>query len=287
MTSVPVESAPVFRRPSRLAFLKDKGMWPVIVGIAVLITFTIAGAVIPLPFNPTTPDANNPLTGPTGSHWFGTDVSGFDVFSRVIRAASSDIPLALIGTLASLAAGVPLGLLASGKGKLGERIMRVTDIFQAFPLLVLSVVLVSLAGRSNQWNVVWAIMITNVPRFMRLVRSEGLALREARFVEAAYAIGATRSRIAFRHILPNTVSVILVQVSLSAAYALVVIAALAFIGIGAPPPEPSWGAMIKSGFSELANGKWWVSIFPGLAIFFCVAWLNIIADALEAKVEKS
>lgn len=285
MTSVPVETTG-FKRPARFAFLLDTTMIPVWIGVAVLVAFTLAGAFLSLPYNPTAPDVNIPLVGPTGDHWFGTDLSGFDVFSRVIRAASRDIPLALIGTLASLAAGVPLGLLASGKGKLGGRIMRVTDIFQAFPLLVLSVVLVSLAGRSNQWNVVWAIMITNVPRFMRLVRSEGLALREARFVEAAHAIGATRGRIAFRHILPNVAGVILVQVSLSAAYALVVIAALAFIGIGAPPPEPSWGAMIRAGFSELANGKWWVSIFPGLAIFFCVAWLNVIADALEAKIEK-
>ena len=277
----------VFKRPSRLAFLKEKGMWPVFIGIGVLVAFAIAGAVVPLPFNPTKADPDTILAGPSGSYWFGTDISGFDVFSRCIRAASRDIPLAMIGTLASLAAGVPLGLLASGKGKLGERIMRVTDIFQAFPLLVLSVVLVSLAGRSNQWNVVWAIMISNVPRFMRLVRSEGLALREARFIEAAHAIGATKWRVAFRHVLPNVVGVILVQVSLSAAYALVVIAALAFIGIGAPPPEPSWGAMIKAGFSELANGKWWVSIFPGLCIFFCVAWLNIIADALEAKIDRA
>ena len=286
MTSVPLEAVGTYKRPSRLSFLLERGMIPVWLGVGVLVAFTVAGFVADLPFNPTAPDANSPLICPSGDHWFGTDLSGFDVFSRVIRAASRDIPLALIGTLASLAAGVPLGLLASGKGKLGERIMRVTDIFQAFPLLVLSVVLVSLAGRTNQWNVVWAIMITNVPRFMRLVRSEGLALREARFVEAAQAIGATRGRIAFRHILPNVVGVILVQVSLSAAYALVVIAALAFIGIGAPPPEPSWGAMIKSGFSELANGKWWVSIFPGLAIFFCVAWLNVIADALDRKIEK-
>ena len=286
MTSVQLEAGSALRRRSRLRWLFDRSMLPVVIGIGVLVAFTVAGAVIPLPFDPTAPDVNSPLVGPSADHWFGTDLSGFDVFSRVIRAASRDIPLALVGTLASLAAGVPLGLLASGKGKLGERIMRVTDVFQAFPLLVLSVVLVSLAGRTNQWNVVWAIMITNVPRFMRLVRAEGLALREARFIEAAYAIGATRKRIAFRHILPNVAGVILVQVSLSAAYALVVIAALAFIGIGAPPPDPSWGAMIKSGFSELANGKWWVSIFPGLAIFFCVAWLNVIADTLESKIEK-
>ena len=286
MTSVQLEAGSSLRRRSRLRSLFDRSSLAVVIGIGVLVAFTVAGAVIPLPFDPTAPDANSPLVGPSADHWFGTDLSGFDVFSRVIKAASRDIPLALVGTLASLAAGVPLGLLASGKGKLGERIMRVTDVFQAFPLLVLSVVLVSLAGRTNQWNVVWAIMITNVPRFMRLVRAEGLALREARFIEAAYAIGATRKRIAFRHILPNVAGVILVQVSLSAAYALVVIAALAFIGIGAPPPEPSWGAMIKSGFSELANGKWWVSIFPGLAIFFCVAWLNVIADTLETKIEK-
>jgi peptide/nickel transport system permease protein len=134
--------------------------------------------------------------------------------------------------------------------------------------------------------VVWAIMITNVPRFMRLVRAEALALREARFIEAAHAIGATRSRIAFRHILPNVTGVILVQVSLSAASALIVIAALAFIGIGAPPPEPSWGAMIRSGFSELPNGHWWISIFPGLAICFCVFWLNVVAETLEKRYEK-
>lgn len=284
MTSVLTEKS--FSPASRLRFLLDVGNLPVVIGIAVLVAFAVAGAAAPLPFNPTAPDTNAILQGPSGSHWFGTDNNGFDVFSRVIRAASTDIPLALVGTLASLAAGVPLGLLASGKGKLGERIMRATDVFQAFPLLVLSVVLVSLAGRANQWNVVWAIMITNVPRFMRLVRAEGLSLREARFVEAAHAIGATRSRVAFRHILPNVAGVILVQVSLSAAYALVVIAALAFIGIGAPPPEPSWGAMIKTGFAELSNGNWWISIFPGLAIFFCVAWLNIIADTLERKIEK-
>ena len=181
---------------------------------------------------------------------------------------------------------MPLGLLASGKGKAGERIMRALDVFQAFPLLVLSVVLVSLAGSGDQWNVIWAIMITNVPRFMRLVRSEGLSLREARFVEAAHAIGATRTRIAFRHILPNVGGVILVQVSLSAAYALIVIAALAFVGIGAPPPDPNWGAMIKSGFAELPNGHWWISIFPGLAICFCIAWLNVVADALERRIDK-
>lgn len=285
MTSVTIGSrAP--RRSARLRFLIQPSNLPVVIGIVVLVGFAIAGAVAPLPFNPTAPDTNAVLEGPSATHWFGTDLNGFDVFSRVIRAAWRDLPLAMVGTIASLLVGVPLGLLACGKGKLGERIMRATDVFQAFPLLVLAIVLVSLAGRAEPKNVVWAIMITNVPRFMRLVRSEGLALRESRFVEAATAIGATRWRIAFRHILPNVGGVILVQVSLSAAYSLVVIAALAFIGIGAPPPEPSWGAMIRSGFGELANGKWWISIFPGFAIFFCVTWLNVIADTLERRTEK-
>ncbi len=285
MSSVTIQAtAP--RRRSRLRFLVEPGNLPVVIGILVIIAFAVAGAVAPLPFDPTAPDTDAVLAGPSAAHWFGTDLNGFDVFSRVIRAASRDIPLAMIGTVASLLVGVPLGLLACGKGKLGERIMRATDVFQAFPLLILAIVLVSLAGRAEPRNVVWAIMITNVPRFMRLVRSEGLALRESRFIEAAYSIGATRSRIAFRHILPNVAGVILVQVSLSAAYSLVVIAALAFIGIGAPPPEPSWGAMIKSGFGELANGNWWVTIFPGLAIFFCVTWLNVIADTLERRLAK-
>lgn len=256
----------------------------------ILIAATILGALLlaaffaPLPFDPVKPDADQVLRPPSAVHWFGTDRSGFDVLSRTISSAARDLPLALAGTLASLLVGVPLGLAASAKGKWGERIMRALDAFQAFPLLVLAVVVVTLTGNRLE-NVVLAIVIINVPRFMRLVRSEVLPLRESRFIEAAIAIGASPVRTMYRHILPNVTSIILVQCSLSAAHAIVVIAALSFLGIGVSPPEATWGAMIQAGAPYMTTGQWWVVTFPGMAVFLSVVCLNTIADGLADALD--
>ena len=248
-----------------------------------LVALLIAGFIAPLPHDPLTQSPGQTFEPPSGDHWFGTDNLGRDVFARVIAGARLDLPLAIIGTLLSLVIGVTLGLLASTKGRWSERLMRGLDMFQAFPLLVLAIVVVSLAG-NHLYNVVIAIALINVPRFIRLVRSEALVLRESRFVEAATAMGASRGRVLFRHILPNVSGTILVQASLTAAQAIVVIAALAFLGIGIAPPTASWGGMIKSGAGSMTTGEWWVAIFPGITVFVCVFALNQIAEGLDTML---
>jgi peptide/nickel transport system permease protein len=182
----------------------------------------------------------------------------------------------------SLIVGAVIGLLISRKGKLGERAMRVLDAFQSFPLIVLSVTIVSFSGNAIQ-NVIYAIVIINVPRFIRLVRSEALALRESRYIEAAHAIGASPARVMFRHMLPNVLDVCLVQVSLAAANAVIVIAALNFLGVGVSPPTPTWGSMIQAGAGGIALGHWWLVAAPGAAVFVAVAALNLLADGIQRR----
>lgn len=258
----------------------------VYIGLVIIVAFLLASLFAPLPYDPIQPNVQEILQPPSAAHWFGTDLNGFDVFTRTIDAAKRDLPLAIAGALLSLGLGVPLGLMASSKGKGGERIMRVLDAFQAFPLVILAIALVTVTG-GNLANVVFAIAIINVPRFMRLVRSEALSLRESRFVEAAYAVGCTKTRVLFRHMLPNVMGVTLVQTSIAAAHALVVIASLSFLGVGLTPPEASWGTMIQAGARQMTTGQWWVVLFPGIAAIIAVSSFNMIADSLQVYFDRS
>lgn len=266
-------------RPVRLHF-------SLVLGVTILAAMLLAAWFMPLPYDPIRPAAASTLQPPSAQHWFGTDSVGFDVFSRTITAAGRDLPLAFIGAIAAAVLGVPLGLLTTTKGQLSNLMMRALDAFQAFPLLVLAIAIVTLTGNRLEM-VIFAIIIIEVPRFMRLVRSEGLAIREARFIEAAEAIGAKPSRVLLVHLLPNVSGVIAVQLSIAAANALLVIAALSFLGIGVSPPDPSWGAMIQAGARQMTTGQWWVSLFPGLAVFLAVVSLNLVADELDVILERS
>jgi len=257
-----------------------------LLGLAVIVTLFVAGFVYPLPYDPIKPDANAVLDPPSDLHWMGTDALGFDIFSRVIAAAKRDLPLALGGALGSALLGVPLGLATTLRGRMSNLIMRGLDAFQAVPLLVLSIALVTLTGNRLEM-VVFAIIVIETPRFIRLIRSEGLAIRETRFIEAAEAMGASPARILFAHLLPNVTGVILVQLSIAAAHSLTVVAALSFLGIGVSPPDPSWGVMIQNGARLMTSGEWWVSLFPGLAVFLAIMSLNLIADELDIIFERS
>lgn len=266
-------------RPIRLHF-------GLVLGATVLAAMLLAAWFMPLPYDPISPSAASTLQPPSAQHWFGTDSVGFDVFSRTVAAAGRDLPLAFIGAIAAAVIGVLLGLLATTKGRFSNLMMRALDAFQAFPLLVLAIAIVTLTGNRLEM-VIFAIIIIEVPRFMRLVRSEGLAIRESRFIEAAEAIGAKPSRILLVHLLPNVSGVIAVQLSIATANALLVIAALSFLGIGVSPPDPSWGAMIQAGARQMTTGQWWVSLFPGLAVFVAVVCLNLVADELDVIFERS
>lgn len=256
------------------------------VGVGFIVLLLLASFFAPLPFDPRATNGSSALKGPSSVHWFGTDGAGADVFSRVIDAARIDLSLALAGTLLSLVLGVVLGLAASTKGKGSERLIRGLDAFQAFPLLILALALVTLSG-NQLYMVVVAIALINIPRYMRLLRSEVLALRSSRFIEASIAMGASPWRVTFRHLLPNVWGVILVQTSLTIANAIVVIASLSFLGVGVSAPTPSWGAMIRAGAGNMSSGEWWIATFPGLFVLLCVLAFNQLADAIGDTTARS
>lgn len=255
-------------------------------GLVVILLILIAGFLAPLPHDPIQPNPESTLQSPDGEFWFGTDRFGFDVFSRVFASARLDLPIALAGTLLSIAVGIPVGLVASNKSRWSERIMRGLDMFQSFPLLVLAFAIVALTGNSLR-NIIFAIALVNVPRFIRLVRSEALVLRESRFIEAATAIGASRSRVMLRHVMPNTMGIVLAQASLAAAHAIIVIAGLSFLGIGITPPDASWGVMIRVGSQNIATGQWWVSFFPGAMVFVTIVAFNMVADGVSRLIGRA
>ena len=265
------------------AALAHKGLT---VGFVVILLILLAGFFAPLPHDPIQPNPESTLQSPDGEFWFGTDRFGFDVFSRVFASARLDLPIALAGTLLSIAVGIPVGLVASNKSRWSERIMRGLDMFQSFPLLVLAFAIVALTGNTLR-NIIFAIALVNVPRFIRLVRSEALVLRESRFIEAATAIGASRTRVMLRHVMPNTMGIVLAQASLAAAHAIIVIAGLSFLGIGITPPDASWGVMIRVGSQNIATGQWWVSFFPGAMVFVTIVAFNMVADGVTRLIGRA
>lgn len=250
-----------------------------IIGAVVVLGMLAVAFLAPLPYDPFTPDANQLLQPPSTSHWFGTDGNGLDLFSRTMVAARTDIPLAVLGSLAGVVLGVPLGLIASMPGRVSEIIMRLLDILQAFPLLIVTLAIVALSGASPL-SIVVSLVLVNVPTFIRVVRAEAAVVRSRRFVEAAEASGASRARIALRHVLPNTSSVICAQLSLSSAGAVLVIAGLGFLGAGVQPPKASWGELVNDGSQYIATGQWWVAFFPSLAILVVVLSFNALAQGL-------
>jgi len=224
------------------------------------------------------------LQPPSGKHWFGTDGSGFDVFSRVLAAPRIDVTIALAGTLLSLVVGSLVGLLASFfRGWAGELVMRSSDIVQAFPLFVLAIIFVTGRGRSV-FNIIVVIALLNVPIYLRLIRSEVLSLRERLFVEAAKASGASGLSIALRHVLPNAMSPGFAQASITLGYSIIIAAGLSFIGAGIQPPTAEWGSMIAAGANGIQIGEWWPSVFPGLAMALTVFGFAIVGEALQTVV---
>lgn len=252
--------------------------------VAVVVGLPLAAVFFTFPFDPLQPDVNAIRLAPNAAHWFGTDGNGMDVLARTVEAAKLDLPIALAATALALIVGVPFGLFATS-GKIGEAIMRVIDAFAAIPIIVIAVVSIQLMG-GGATDVILAIAIVGAPRFVRLSRAAAISLRSSRYVEAAVATGCSPLRIAFNHIFRNAYGVVLVQATLTAANALGTIAALNFLGVGVKPPQPSWGAMINDGVSMLIRGEWWATAFPTLAMVLVIASLNIIAGAIENKVER-
>jgi peptide/nickel transport system permease protein len=205
---------------------------------------------------------------------------GRDIFSRTLYGSRVSLKTAIIAVALALIIGVPLGAIAGTiGGVLDEVIMRITDVFLSFPPLLLAIVFVSTMGPSLN-NAIAAIALSWWPWYTRLVRGQAISLKERKFVQAAETIGTSRLKIIMRHIVPNTISPVIVQASMDMGGVILTVAALSFLGLGAQAPQPEWGLMInvsKNYFPDI----WWYSVFPGLAIFITVLVFNLIGDGIR------
>ncbi len=235
------------------------------------------------PYNPQVP-VGPPSTPPCAEFWFGTDSSGLDVFSRVISAPRTDVTLAVTSAILSAALGTLIGLVAGFyRGPLSAFIMRVSDVLQAFPVVILAMVLVALSGR-NLTNLIFALTFLYTPIFIRLTRTEVLTQRERSYVEAARALGNPGWKVALRHVLPNSLTPSLIQLSVTVGFGILLTAGLSFVGAGVRPPTPEWGLMIANEAPKLVLGEWWPSIFPGIAVSLTVLGYAALSNAIERRV---
>jgi len=254
--------------------------------IALLLILTAILAPVVMPYNPRTDlQPRERLKAPSGEHLFGTDEHGRDVFRRVIHGANISLRVGLFSVVLSLVIGSSIGLAAGFLGGPTDTVaMRLMDIMLAFPGTLLAIGIVAARGPGLN-NTMLAIGVINIPVYARISRASTLALRELDFVTASRALGVGNLRLLFQHILPNTLSPIIVQGSLSIATAILESAALGFLGLGAQPPAPEWGAMLSSGYKYLTTGAWWVLLFPGLGIMLTVLAFNLLGDGLRDALD--
>jgi len=251
-------------------------------GAVVILVSIVSALLVPIlpledPLRQSLPERLKP---PSTAHLFGTDNYGRDVLSRVVWGGRISLLVGIFSVLIGSGIGVTLGVISGYCGKLADTvIMRLTDIVLSFPALLLAMAICAAMG-STLWNVIVAISLVTVPRFSRLVRGSTLSVKEADFVEAARALGQSRGKIIFKHILPNILSPILVMATLWIPAAIITEASLSFLGLGVMPPTPTWGNIISDGKSYLQNAPW-ISLFSGIVIVLVVMAFNFVGDAVR------
>ncbi len=285
-TPLPAQTAPApvsLRRQILEALFANKLAVAALVVLALLAIAAIFGRAL-APYEINQVNVTDRLQPPSGEHWFGTDELGRDVFSRVLAAARVSVQVGLIAVGIALVAGVSLGLVAGFYGgRVDDVVMRAMDMLFAFPAILLAMAILAVLGPGFV-NAMIAIGIVYTPIFARITRASVLTIREEVFVRAARSLGASDLRLLRLHVLPNVLGPIIVQTSLSLAFAILSEAALSFLGLGIQPPDPSWGRMLFEGrgFVEQA---WWMGVFPGLAIFVTVLSFNLVGDALRDALD--
>lgn len=260
----------------------------------VIVATVVALAVLApwvAPYNPVQANPLEFLQPPGWPHLMGTDATGMDIFSRVIYAPRIDLAIALAGTLISAVVGSALGSAAGyyeaqrGIGTFAAGfVMRAADVLQAFPVFVFAIAVVAVLGQSLQ-SVVIAVAFVNTPIYLRLMRGQVLSIRRMRYVEAAYIAGVSDLQIIRRHVVPNAMAPVLAQLSVNIGWAILLTAALSFIGAGVEAPTPEWGSMIAMGFQSIITGHWWPSIFPGLALAVTVFGFALIGSSVEVLAD--
>lgn len=237
------------------------------------------------PYDPQVPDWSALGAGPSAAHWFGTDDLGRDVLSRIIYGARISLYVGLLSVTLGMIAGVFLGLLAGYYGKwLDMLIMRGSDVLFAFPGVMLAIAVVAILGPGLN-NVIIAVAVFSVPVFARIVRASTLSIKQSAYVEAVRCVGAPDRVVILRHILPGTLSNVIVYFTMRIGTSILTAASLSFIGLGPEPDVPEWGNILAMSRNMMMAGKWNVSVFPGLAIFLTVLAFNLLGDALRDTLD--
>ncbi|WP_164215285.1 ABC transporter permease subunit [Virgibacillus sp. YIM 98842] len=251
--------------------------------ILILVIIAIIGPVI-TPYSSDEPDYANVLQGPSLEHLAGTDNYGRDIFSRILEGTRISLSVGTISVLLGALIGTILGLISAFYGKwVDSIIMRICDVLFAFPGILLAIGIIAILGPSLV-NVVIAISIFSIPNFARIVRSSALSIKSTVYVEATKSIGAKNRRIIWKHIFPGTISSIIVNFTMRIGTAILTAASLSFLGLGAQPPTPEWGAMLSGGRDYLSTAPH-LTFYPGLAIFLTVLAFNLFGDGLRDTLD--
>ncbi|MBL0385224.1 ABC transporter permease subunit [Tumebacillus sp. ITR2] len=259
------------------------GMVALVVVVILFLLMLIGPSISP--FDPAEPDYNAVMEGPSGSHWMGTDDFGRDIFSRVLNGTRISLAVGLSSVFGGALIGMFFGLTAGYYGgKYDSLVMRACDVLFAFPGILLAIAIIAILGPGLP-NVVVAVAVFTIPSIIRIVRGETLALKNKTYIEAARATGLRDREIIWRHIFPGTISVVLVYVTMRIGSAILIAASLSFLGMGAQPPTPEWGAMLSSGRDYLTTAPH-VAMFPGLAILVTCLAFNLLGDALRDALDR-
>jgi ABC-type dipeptide/oligopeptide/nickel transport system permease subunit len=269
----------------RQRFLRDSRAR---IGIGIVIVMALAALLAPLIArqSPITIDLLHILQAPSSQHWLGTDIQGRDIWSRLVYGARVSLTVGLISQSIALVIGVTMGLLAGFYGKwVDEIVMRLADVTLAFPTLLLLIAMVA-ALQPSEAVVFATIGIVGWAGMARIVRGQVLVVRQLEYIQAIRALGAGDRRIMLRHVLPNVIAPVVIAATLGVAGAIMAEAALSFLGLGVPPPAPSWGSMIADGrdLDQLRRAPW-TSVFPGVAIGAAVLGFNLLGDALRDALD--
>jgi peptide/nickel transport system permease protein len=257
--------------------LHDPPLLVATVVVALLVFLAIFGRFI-WTTDPLAISVGSSLEGPSRAHPMGTDGVGRDVFARFNDGAGISLTVGALVAIVGALFGGAIGIISGATGgRLDAVLMRSMDALLAFPPLVLAMA-VTIGLGSGLHNAALGIMLTSLPYYARLLRSEVLRIRSLPFIEAARALGARRGRIMLRHIVPHVVSTLLIQAAAVFGYAVLTLAALGFVGLGARVPTPEWGAMITDGLQFFLTGQWWIGVFPGLGVLLAVTAASVIAD---------
>ncbi len=250
-----------------------------VVGVLLLVFFAALAIVGPFFVgDPLATDPANTFQAPSAEHWFGTDRFGRDVFARSVHAARLDLTIGLTIAIAAMVIGSIIGVIAGYFGGATDEIMmRLTDVLLAFPGFVLALIIVAALAETTI-NVIIAVTIAFIPYFIRLTRAQVLKERELEYVEGARLAGNNSWRVAFRHVLPNSLAPSVVGATLVTGYAVLTVAGLAFLSVGIQPPTAEWGVMVGEGAKDIITGEWWTSLFPGAMIVVAVMAFHFIGD---------